>query len=107
MPKNSKESRFEQFRLSTSQRCLFRAGERVPLTRTEYEALLILLESGGNVIPKEEMYEGLWGEREVEESNLFQHISALRKKLGNTAGGQPYIETVYGLGYRFSARARS
>jgi YVTN family beta-propeller protein len=100
---NSKEFCFEHFRLSIGQRCLFRAGERVPLTRTEYEALLMLLEFGGEVVPKEELYRRLWGERQVEESNLFQHIRSLRRKLGPSETGQPYIETVYGSGYRFSA----
>lgn len=98
---------FEQFRLNLGQRCLFRAGERVPLTKTEYEVLLILLEAGGDVVSKDELYKRLWGGRQVEESNLFQHIRSLRRKLGLSESGRPYIETAYGSGYRFSTASVS
>lgn len=103
MHQDSKEFCFGQFRLNLGQRRLFRADERVPLTKTEYELLLTLLEAGGNLVAKEDLYKRVWGERHVEDSNLFQHIRSLRRKLGPPQSGLPYIETVHGSGYRFSA----
>lgn len=96
MPLNLNEIRFEEFRLSISERCLFRGDQLVPLTGKEYEILAALLEARGQVVQKSDLLQRLWPETVVDESNLFHHIRSLRKKLG-----QPYIETVPGRGYRF------
>jgi DNA-binding winged helix-turn-helix (wHTH) protein/pimeloyl-ACP methyl ester carboxylesterase len=94
---------FGAFRLDAGERVLL--GERgvVPLTPKAFDTLLVLVENSGHVIGKEELMRKVWPDSFVEENNLAQNISMLRKALGEDAGGQKYIETVPKRGYRFAA----
>jgi pimeloyl-ACP methyl ester carboxylesterase/DNA-binding winged helix-turn-helix (wHTH) protein len=94
---------FGVFRLDADERVL--CGERgsVPLTPKAFDTLLALVEQSGHVLGKEELMRRVWPDSFVEENNLAQNISALRKALGEEAGGQKYIETVPKRGYRFVA----
>jgi eukaryotic-like serine/threonine-protein kinase len=91
---------FGSFRLHTSQRLLFRDGELVPLSRKAIDILLILVESHGQLIEKDDLMRRVWPDSFVEESNLAVHISQLRKTLGE-GGGDYRIETIPRRGYRF------
>jgi pimeloyl-ACP methyl ester carboxylesterase/DNA-binding winged helix-turn-helix (wHTH) protein len=97
---------FGPFRLDADERVLF--GERgvVPLTPKAFDTLLALVEDSGHVLGKEELMKRVWPDSFVEENNLAQNISALRKALGEDAGGRKYIETVPRRGYRFVADVR-
>jgi DNA-binding winged helix-turn-helix (wHTH) protein/pimeloyl-ACP methyl ester carboxylesterase len=97
---------FGAFRLDASERVLL--GERgvVPLTPKAFDTLLVLVENSGHVIGKEELMRRVWPDSFVEENNLAQNISMLRKALGEDGGGQKYIETVPKRGYRFAAPVR-
>jgi pimeloyl-ACP methyl ester carboxylesterase/DNA-binding winged helix-turn-helix (wHTH) protein len=97
---------FDAFRLDVGERVLF--GERgvVPLTPKAFDTLLVLVENSGHVIGKEELMRKVWPDSFVEENNLAQNISMLRKALGEDGLGQKYIETVPKRGYRFAAGVR-
>lgn len=92
---------FDKFLLDSQQRLVFRDGEPLALTPKVFDILLELVESGGRVLEKKELMERVWPDSFVEESNLTQHISTLRKKLGQDSSQQRYIVTVPGRGYRF------
>ena len=94
---------FGPFVLDTAQNVLLREGNPVAVNRKTYDLLLVLLESGGRLLPKDELIKAVWPDSFVEESNLTQQISAVRKALGETAGQDRYIVTVPGRGYRFAA----
>jgi len=94
---------FGRFRLKTAERILLRAGEPVPLTPKVFDILLTLVENGGQVVAKDDLMKRVWPNTFVEEGNLTQNISLLRKALGETAGGVQFIETVPRRGYRFVA----
>jgi eukaryotic-like serine/threonine-protein kinase len=98
---------FDNFLLDSQQRLLFRDGEPLDLTPKVFDILLELVESGGRLVEKKELMESVWPDSFVEESNLTQHISTLRKKLGHDAGQQRYILTVPGRGYRFVTPVKS
>ncbi len=98
---------FDNFLLDTQQRLLFRDGQPLELTPKVFDVLLELVESGGRVVEKKELMESVWPDSFVEESNLTQHISTLRKKLGQDASQQRYILTVPGRGYRFVMPVKS
>jgi len=98
---------FDNFLLDTQQRLLFRDGQPLELTPKVFDILLELVESGGRVVEKKELMESVWPDSFVEESNLTQHISTLRKKLGQDASQQRYILTVPGRGYRFVMPVKS
>ena len=94
---------FGRFRLDTAQRLLLRDQEIVALTPKVFEMLLTLVESSGEVVSKDSLMKKVWPDTFVEEGNLTQNISLLRKALGEGQNGRPYIETVARRGYRFAA----
>ena len=100
MPEVTEKSRYFEFgpyRLDRQSRILNRNGVLVPLTPKVFETLAILVEHAGEVVSKEDMLRAVWPDSFVEESNLAQNVSVLRKALGDSA----YIETVPKRGYRF------
>ena len=94
---------FGRFRLKVAERVLLREGEPVPLTPKVFDILLTLVENGGQLVAKDDLMRRVWPNTFVEEGNLTQNISLLRKALGETPGGVQFIETVPRRGYRFVA----
>jgi DNA-binding winged helix-turn-helix (wHTH) protein/TolB-like protein/Flp pilus assembly protein TadD len=92
---------FGPFRLDPVEKVLFREGNPVSLTPKTIETLTALLEQHGHVVTKEELLRTVWPDTFVEENNLAQHISALRRILGADDTGRQFIETVPKRGYRF------
>jgi DNA-binding winged helix-turn-helix (wHTH) protein/TolB-like protein/Tfp pilus assembly protein PilF len=92
---------FGPYRLEPSERLLLRSGEPVALPPKAFETLLLLVQNSGHAVSRDELMRTLWPNTFVEENNLTQRISLLRKALGGDSGEQEYIETVPRLGYRF------
>lgn len=103
---NGRVYEFDSFRLHATRRVLLRDGAAVPLTAKAFDTLLLLVERGGEVVPKGEMMDALWPDTAVEENNLTQHVSMLRKALGERAGAHRYVVTIPGRGYSFVADVR-
>ncbi len=94
---------FGEFRMDVRERQLLRKGRPIPLTAKVFDTLRVMLERAGRLVTKDELIQQLWPDTVVEENNLNQNISAVRKALGEQASGQRYIETVPRVGYRFVA----
>lgn len=94
---------FGEFRLDPRERLLFADKEVIALTPKAFDTLLVLVENSGHVLSKDELMAKVWPDSFVEENNLAQNISALRKALGEDGSGHKYIETVPKRGYRFIA----
>lgn len=93
---------FGEFWIDLSSRRLQRRdGTLVPLTPRVFDTLLLLVEHAGEVLSKDAMMAGVWPNRIVEENNLSQNISTLRRVLGANAGDHRFILTEPGQGYRF------
>jgi DNA-binding winged helix-turn-helix (wHTH) protein/tetratricopeptide (TPR) repeat protein len=92
---------FGPFRLHPLRRVLLRDGSPVALTARVFDTLLVLVERRGRVVAKDELMAALWPDTAVEENNLTQHVSMLRKALGERAGAYRYVVTVPGRGYSF------
>lgn len=90
--------RFGPFEIDLRQRVLLRAGTAVPLTPKAFDTLAVLVARPGRVLGKAELLKLVWRDTFVEENNLTQNISALRKILGE----EGYIATVPRRGYRFT-----
>jgi two-component system phosphate regulon response regulator PhoB len=70
------------------------------LTRKEHELLGLLVENAGEIVPREILLERIWGYgKDIRTRTLDVHIRRLRKKL--FPYGDTYIETIFGVGYRF------
>src|SRR5262249_39577260 len=81
-------------------------GQVMPLTPKVFDTLLLFVENNNLLLSKDEMIGQLWPDSFVEESNLAQNVSMLRRALGEQPDGNPYIETVPKRGYRFTAEGR-
>jgi DNA-binding winged helix-turn-helix (wHTH) protein len=89
------------FRLDMQDDLLFRGAEPVTLGRRAIALLQALVERPGAVVSKDALIEAAWPGQAVEESNLAVQIAALRRVLGETPGGDRWIETMPRRGYRF------
>src|SRR6266700_8433338 len=88
---------FGDFRLDTAKRLLQRLdGTTVPLTPSVFETLLYMVEHHDTVLDKERLMAAVWPDSIVEENNLSQNISTLRRIFGETPGSHNYIVTVRG-----------
>jgi len=94
---------FGNFRLDVRERRLLRDGHAIPLATKVFETLRVLLERSGRLVTKDELMRQLWPDTVVEENNLNHNISVLRRALGEQPTGEPFIETVPRVGYRFVA----
>ena len=94
---------FGDFRVDEGARLLTRDGVPVPLTPRIFDTLLHLVRRGGELVDKDELMRAVWPRRIVEENNLNQSISMLRRALGERHSEHRYILTVPGKGYRFVA----
>lgn len=98
-PTNQSSFEFGDFRIDPVERVLIRDGTPVPLTTKVFDLLLVLVQNHGHVVEKERLMREVWPDTFVEEGNLSQNISVLRKVLSQN--GQQYIQTVPRRGYRF------
>lgn len=94
---------FDTFRLEVAERRLCRAEEVIPLPPKAFDLLFVLLEHPGHLLEKEELLQAVWPDAVVEEVNLANTISLLRKAMGEGAHEHRFIETVPRRGYRFVA----
>jgi DNA-binding winged helix-turn-helix (wHTH) protein len=95
---------FGRFRVLLRQRQLISDGVPIELGTRAFDLFLILLESDGSLVTKEDLLSRVWPGIVVTEENLKVQVSALRKALGDD---RDLIRTEFGRGYRFTAAVRS
>jgi len=96
--------RFGQFVLDPGKRTLSRANSLVALTPKAFDVLLFLAQNPNRLVAKEELLRAVWGDTFVEEGNLTQYISHLRKAIGDNPEDSRLIVTIARKGYQFTAR---
>ena len=95
---------FGGFRLETGRRLLTgHDGAPVALSPKALDTLMYLIAHRGTVVTKEALLQAVWPDTEVEENNLNQNISALRRALGGPRSENRFIVTVQGRGFSFVA----
>jgi DNA-binding response OmpR family regulator len=103
--KGNTEIKFNEIKILPDSHEVFVNESLVPLTIKEYDLLLFFISNKSKVIPKDSIAEHLWGDN-MDQTDSFEfiytHIKNLRKKLVQ-AGSNDYINTVYGIGYKFQA----
>jgi pimeloyl-ACP methyl ester carboxylesterase/DNA-binding winged helix-turn-helix (wHTH) protein/class 3 adenylate cyclase len=93
---------FDVFRVDPDERLLLKDDREVPLTPKVFDTLLVLLENSSHVLTKQQLMQKVWPDSFVEENNLAQNISVLRKAIGDG-----FIQTVPKRGYRFVGDVRT
>lgn len=94
--------RFREFVLDPRRRTLSRANSPVFLTPKAFDVLVILVQNPNRLVTKEELLGAVWGDTFVEEGNLTQYISHLRKALGDNSEDARLIVTIARKGYQFT-----
>src|SRR5690348_6754643 len=92
---------FGPFCLDPFERLLTKNGAPVLLSPKAFAVLLFFVRNNGKALSKDELIKAGWGDTFVEEANLTQTISVLRKALGEGLDDRVYIETIPKHGYRF------
>src|SRR2546423_15065790 len=96
-----KSYRFGPFSLDPAQGILSAADAEIPLGGKAFETLRFLVENAGRIVSKQELIDRVWPDSHVEENNLAQHISLLRKTLASVDAATEYVQTLPRRGYRF------
>lgn len=92
-------SEYENIRIETKRRKVFKNDKEILLTRTEYELIKFFLQNKSRVVTREEILFAIWGENKKElydDRTINVHINNVRKKLGITA-----VVSVRGVGYEW------
>src|SRR5690349_3349787 len=93
---------FGPFVLDSRKRTLSRADSPVFLTPKAFDVLLFLVQNPNRLVTKEELLRAVWGDTFVEEGNLTQYISHLRKALGDNSEDTRLIVTIARMRYQFN-----
>lgn len=89
-------------RIDTDSRIVSVNGEDVQLSSKEFELLLFLVENPNRVISKEELFQAIWGQASFGDAKTVTvHIKKVREKIEIDSSKPQYIETIWGIGYRF------
>jgi two-component system, OmpR family, response regulator ResD len=91
-------------RIEPSTRRVFLDGEELLLTMREFDLLAYLADRPGRVFSRDQLMEAVWNESFFNDtSTVTVHVRRLRAKLGDDVAEPRFIETVWGVGYRFRA----
>jgi DNA-binding winged helix-turn-helix (wHTH) protein/TolB-like protein len=107
MEQQARIFRFADFTLDLARRRLIGKGqENLPLTGRAFDVLAYLLVNRERMVGKRELMDAVWPQAVVEENNLTQAISTLRRVLGDSRETPQFIATIAGRGYQFVEQAR-
>lgn len=100
---NKGELCFEGLYIDKCKRIVVRKENEIDLTYTEFEILLLLAQNAGIVFSKEQIYDRVWKEQYYGDYNIvMSHIHNIREKIEDNPSKPVYIQTVWGVGYRFN-----
>lgn len=90
--------------INSDMRQVYVNNQAIDLTVKEYELMLLLISTPNKVFTKEEIFEKIWGidsERDI--PTIAVHIRKLREKIEQNPSAPEYIQTVWGVGYKFKS----
>jgi len=94
---------FRDLLIDVNERRIYRAGQEVELTHTEFDLLTFLASNAGKVLSREKILNSIWGyEYPIETRVIDVHIRNLRRKIESQPSRPYYILAVPGIGYRFT-----
>jgi DNA-binding response OmpR family regulator len=94
---------FKELIIDANKRTVVMGGNEVVLTGKEFDLLYFLASHKGQVFTKKQIYSHVWNdEYAFDDSNIMSYMSKLRKKIETDVDKPVYIQTVWGVGYRFN-----
>lgn len=89
------------FVVDYAQRTVYFKNKEIPLLKKEFDIIEVLSQNPGQVFDKERLYEAAWGlDGQGNNTVVAEHIRKIRAKF-TAAGAKQYIETVWGVGYKW------
>ena len=102
---NNHPLNFKGLLIDEVQRVIIRENQEIELTYTEFEILKLLAKHPGIVFSKEQIYDIVWKESYSGDYNIvMSHISHIRDKIEDDPSHPVYIQTVWGVGYKFNEK---
>ena len=99
---------FEGMKLNLAEKNVVIHGAEVMLTNREFEILYLLAQNSGRIFSKEQIYDIVWQEPYSGDYNIVtSHIRHIREKIEDNSSKPLYIQTVWGIGYRFNKNLSS
>ena len=96
---------FHGLYIDVHKRIVVREDNEIELTYTEFEILQLLAQNPGRVFSKEQIYDMVWQEPYSGDYNIvMSHISHIREKIEDDPSHPVYIQTVWGVGYKFNEK---
>jgi two-component system response regulator RegX3 len=101
-PRDGAIVRFGPYSIDLEACMLKRGDERVTLSAKEFAVLSFLIANAGKPLGPEAIYSGVWKNAYGDMTAVAVYIQRLRRKIEADPAAPRYIETVYGMGYRFT-----
>ena len=94
---------FGALTVDCQERTVTKNGQALGLTETEFSILECLLRSRGRPVPREQLHREVWAlEGETGTRRLSRHVASLRRKIEPDPDDPTYLQTIYGVGYKFA-----
>lgn len=101
------ELRFDGLEIDVAKRLVRKQKQKIDLTFTEFEILHLLARNLGRVFSKEQIYNSVWKEPYFGDYNIvMSHIRNIREKIEDNPSKPIYIQTVWGVGYKFNNKLK-
>ena len=101
-PKNNDVVEIRGLRIDKTARRVYVDGEEKNFTNKEFDLLTFLAENPNHVFTKEELFRKIWGMESIGDiATVTVHIKKIREKIEYDSAKPQYIETIWGVGYRF------
>lgn len=98
---------FEGMEIDVSRRILYRGKKEVKVTSVEFQILHLLARNPGRVFSKEQIYNSVWKEPYFCDYNIvMSHIRNIWEKIVDNLHKPVYIQTVWGVGYKFNDKLK-
>ncbi len=99
---NSRLTVSEDLIVNFSERTVFYKNTEIVFSKREFDIIEFLISNAGQIFEREHLYEAVWGlDAEGDNTVIKEHIRKIRKKLKDVTGLDDYIETVWGVGYKW------
>lgn len=82
----------------------YKEDEEIPLSAKENAMIKLFIDNEGSIFSKEMIYSLIWGETIIDENAIMVYVNRLRQKIEDDPSTPRYIQTVRGLGYRFTVK---
>lgn len=101
---NPEDIKIRGLQINTLAHRVYINGREIFLTAKEYDLLLLLATNPNRVFPKDELFEKIWGLDSIGDiATLTVHIRKIREKIESDPSNPQYIQTIWGVGYRFES----